>query len=90
MPVENKVYRLRSCIALVRRGALIEFFDSNLRVGFSIELEYSNIVELLQQFDGLMTVASIGALYPEILLDELCNLVEFLNSKYVLIENDEE
>lgn len=90
MSVENKVYRLRSCIALVRRGALIEFFDSNLRVGFSLDLKYSNIVELLQQFDGLMTVASIGALYPEVLLNELSDLVEFLHSKYVLIEIDEE
>lgn len=90
MSVENKVFRLRSCIALVHRAGAVEFFDSNLRVGFSIELEYSGIIELLHKFDGVMTVRSIGDLFSEVLLDELCSLVLFLKSKYVLIEVDEE
>lgn len=89
MSVESKVLRLRSCVALVRRGRFIEFFDSNLRTGFSIEQEYAGLIELLHRFDGTQTVASIGELYPEILLEELCELVAFLQAKHVLIEVDE-
>jgi len=89
MSVENKVFRLRSCIAIVHLGQIVEFFDSNLRVGFSIEQSYPEIIGLLHRFDGSLTVSSISALYPEILIHELCALALFLQEKYVLIEVNE-
>ncbi len=89
MSVENKTYRLRSCVAIVRTKRFVEFFDSNLRTGFSIELDYPEIIGLLHHFDGSLSVNDVSCLYPEISTAELCTLVLFLQNKSVLIEVDE-
>lgn len=90
MSVGSRKYRLRSCIAIVVHGQLVEFFDSNIRTGFSIELDYPNVTELLHKFDGSLTILDIGILYPEIDFNELLAFVQFLHDKRVLIEVDED
>lgn len=86
MSVENKIFRLRSCIAIVCTREHVEFFDSNLRTRFSISLDYPNIVELLHSFDGLNEVNKVLTLFPEVNPLELFDLISFLHKKMVLIE----
>lgn len=90
MSVGGKRYRLRSCIAIVKNERLVEFFDSNLRTGFAIELDYPGIIELLHRFDGKLAVSDVGLFFPDILNEELFALVEYLHGKYVLINVDED
>lgn len=89
MSVENKFYRLRSCIAIVYSEGHLEFFDSNQRTGFSINLQYSGIVDLLHSLNGFNSINSILKKFPDVATDELIELISFLHQKRVLIEVDE-
>ena len=50
--VFNKIYRLRSSVALVYTNNTLDFFKTNLRESTKIEINYPNIVEMLLLFDG--------------------------------------
>lgn len=86
---ENRVLRLRSCIAVVHVGTRVEFFDGNLRTSFSINLNYSGIVNLVHHFDGVRSNSQILQKFPEILPEEFYELSDFLHKRKVLIEINE-
>lgn len=88
MSAANKVFRLRSSVALVRSGKILEFFDSNERIAIRIEIEYNLIVPLLQEFDGQKTVVEVSNKYPGLDLSELEDIIIFLNKNYLLVEVD--
>ena len=87
--VKDKKFRLRSSIALVYRENLLEFFKTNVRESVFLEIDYKNVIDLLLEFDGKRTVEYISIKH-KIQLEFLIRLVEFLNTKYILIEVDEE
>lgn len=88
MSVLNKIYRLRSAVALVATDRGMEFFDSNERTSTKIEISYSLIIPLIQEFDGVKKISDFAGLYLGSDLDELEELVVFLNERLILIEVD--
>jgi tRNA A37 threonylcarbamoyladenosine dehydratase len=85
----DKVYRIRSSIALVHVNNQLEMFKSNLRESLKIKIENKNIINILSLFDGKINVRSISDIIPLENKDDLFNLIEFLNSNNILIEVDQ-
>lgn len=83
----DRIYRLRSSVALVESPGKLEMFRTNVRESLRIKLEYENIIELLSKFDG-------KALAREILGGEGIDFVDgeelitFLTENHILIEVD--
>lgn len=83
--VLDKIYRLRSSVALVESTGRLEMFKSNVRESLSIKLEYENITGLLSKFDGSRLAVDI--LNSEgIDLDDGSELITLLNTDHILIE----
>lgn len=87
--VFNKIYRLRSSIALVYTNNILDFFKTNLRESIKIEINYPNIIEMLLLFDGCHTTSDILKSNPFFDEKEFVDLVVYLNNNYILIEVDE-
>lgn len=83
--VLNKIYRLRSSVALVYHNGIMEFFKTNIRE--SIKLKTSNLINLLSSFDGNTPVYQIIN-SNQFDRNGIINLIEFLNDKFILIEED--
>lgn len=85
--VLDRLYRLRSSVALVESPGKLEMFKTNVRESLRIRLEYENITGLLARFDGKVCVR-------EILESEGIDpidgeeLITFLNANHILIESD--
>jgi len=88
MSVASKIYRLRSSVALVRIGKLLELFDANERVFVRIEIDNDSIISILQNFDGQRTVREVAESFSGVDLSELEDIVIFLNERFFLIEID--
>lgn len=86
----DKVYRLRSSVALVNIEDKLEMFKTNIREALVIKIEYKDITDLLLLFDGIKTSKQI---LNEALIFESSDfyaLVSFLNDNYILIEMDQD
>lgn len=82
----NKVFRMKSTVALVYSDGNLDIFMSNTREHFTINIHYDAIVELLFSLNGVAKVRDILHEYPEIDELELSNLLTYLNQKRILIE----
>ena len=83
----DKVYRLRSSVALVEAAGTLEMFKTNVRESTRIKIAYENIIALLSQFDGKRMLREILENHAVDPCDGAL-LVDFLNSEHVLIEVD--
>lgn len=85
--VLDRLYRLRSSVALVESPGKLEMFRTNVRESLRIRLEYENITHLLAKFDGKVFAREIldGEGIDSIDGEEL---VTFLNDNHILIEVD--
>lgn len=86
--MNNKIFRLRSSVALIYKNGALECFLTNPREPMVIVIEFDEIVELLHHFNGLNTISDVSKIYPSLDSEELVDLVVFLNEKNVLIEVD--
>lgn len=89
MCVSDNIYRLRSSVALVYNGSELNIFKTNVRENILLKINYENIIQLLQLFDGYTKLSDIIN-RCDIDEDTLISLVKYLNNKYVLICVDEE
>jgi molybdopterin/thiamine biosynthesis adenylyltransferase len=87
--VFNKIYRLRSSVALVYTNNTLDFFKTNLRESTKIEINYPNIVEMLLLFDGNRNTDEIFRSNPFFDKREFVDLISYLNDNCILIEIDE-
>lgn len=89
--MDNKeIFRLKSSVALVYSEGILDIFLSNLREQLKIEIQYEKIIELLFSFDGENSFYDIHKNNPNIEIEELESLIEFLVSKRALINVNEE
>jgi molybdopterin/thiamine biosynthesis adenylyltransferase len=83
--VLDRLYRLRSSVALVESPGKLEMFKTNVRESLRIRLEYENITRLLARFDGktfareILDSEGIDAADGE-------ELIAFLNANHILID----
>jgi molybdopterin-synthase adenylyltransferase len=81
----DKLYRLRSSVALVESDGKLEMFRTNTRESIRIKLDFENITSLLAMFDGKTLTRDIFE-NNNIDLADGDNLITFLNSNFILIE----
>jgi len=86
--VIDNIYRMRSSVALVKVNEHLEMFKTNVRDTLRIKIDYENIIDLLQMFDGIKISKEIFEASSLFELDEFEELIGFLNSQYVLIKVD--
>ena len=86
--VKDKKFRLRASVALVYNNGILHLFRTNVRENIFLEINFEHIVDVLLQFDGLHTIEEI-AYKNNIDINILSQLVTYLNTKFVLIEEDE-
>jgi molybdopterin/thiamine biosynthesis adenylyltransferase len=84
MYVNDNIYRLRSSIALVYNKGELNIFKTNIRENVFLKINYDNIIQLLQLFDGRTKLSDIIK-NCDIAEDTLISLVQYLNNKYILI-----
>ena len=89
MSVTTKL-RLRQSVGIVTTNNTVEFFKSNIRDNFSLKMNSSSILELLQKFDGHRSIFDIANLYPDLDIEQLKQLSEFLITRFVLIEHTQD
>ncbi len=90
MCVNDNIYRLRSSVALVYSDNELNIFKTNVRENIFLKINYKNIIQLLQLFDGHTKLTDIIKQCDDIDENTLISLVQFLNNKYVLIYVDKE
>lgn len=83
----DRLYRLRSSVALVESSEKLEMFRTNVRESLRIKIEYENIIGLLAKFDGQVVARQI---LENEGIDPLDGeeLITFLNGNHILIEVD--
>jgi molybdopterin/thiamine biosynthesis adenylyltransferase len=86
--VFERIYRIRSSVALVKIQDQLEMFKTNVRESVIIQIEFQNIIELLLLFNGEMTVAEIYDKNPIFERHDFIDLILFLNENNILIEID--
>jgi molybdopterin/thiamine biosynthesis adenylyltransferase len=85
--VLDRLYRLRSSVALVESPGKLEMFRTNVRESLRIKLDYEGITGLLAKFDG-------NVFAREVLDDSGIDsadgedLITFLNENHILIDVD--
>lgn len=84
---ENKIFRLKASIALVYKNKILNLFKTNTRENLFLEINYDNIINLLFDFKGKLTIKEISE-KNNIDKDTLLSLVNYLNKKNILIEID--
>lgn len=85
----DKVYRIRSSIALVYINGKLEMFKSNVRESLKIEIENEEIVNILSLFDGKNNTKYISKMISSSSKNDLFDLIDFLNKHNILIEVDQ-
>lgn len=85
--VLDRLYRLRSSVALVESPGKLEMFRTNVRESLRIKLEYENIIGLLAKFDG-KTLARVILGGEGIDFVDGEELITFLTENHILIEVD--
>lgn len=88
--METNKYRFRSSIALVYNddNNMMHFFKTNTRESIYLKLN-QNLIYLFRQFDGYASIKEI-ANKNNFDLNTLVQLIEFLNTKNILIKVDED
>lgn len=81
-------FRLRQSVGIVVHDEIVEFFKSNVRESIKIKINFPNIVELLQMFDGQNSLQEITEKYSGIDIEQLEKLALFLNTKNIIIVQD--
>ena len=82
MCVNDNIYRLRSSVALVYSDNELNIFKTNVRENIFLKINYKNIIQLLQLFDGHTKLTDIIKQCDDIDENTLISLVQFLNNKY--------
>ena len=80
--------RLRQSIGIVVKDDTVEFFKANTRSSILLKMRFQNIVELLENFDGVNTIHKISERYEGLPTEQLKKLASFLYDKYILIQQD--
>lgn len=81
-------YRLRQSVGIVVQKDFIEFFKANVRSSTKIKLGFTDVVNLLQLFDGKTSLNEVAEKYPGLNREQLNDFVTFLNKEHVLILNN--
>lgn len=80
--------RLRRSVGIVQTEQYIEFFRSNIRESTLLKMNNSQIVELLQCFDGKTTIPQVCEKYNLDNSVQLEKLLAYLHQEYILIQQD--
>lgn len=81
-------FRLRQSVGIVIHDGVVDFFKSNIRESIKIKINFPNILELLQMFNGNNSLQEISKKYDGIQIEQLEKLVLFLNEKNIIIVQD--
>ena len=88
--MDNKIYKVKASIAFVHRNNLLEVFLTNSREQVLLEIDYDAILNLISEFNGSKTVGEIYKNWRILDYKDFCNLIIFLNNKYIFIEKNHE
>lgn len=80
--------RLRDSVGIITHNSGVEFFKSNTRENVSLKMEFPDIVNLLNYFDGNTSIKDISGKYGSIDDSQLEKLAIYLKEQFVLIEQD--
>lgn len=80
--------RLRRSVGIVVTEQHIDFFKSNTRENILLKMNNSQIVELLQCFDGYTTIQQVCEKYHLSNLEQLEKLLAYLHQEHILIQQD--
>lgn len=81
-------YRLRQSVGIVVQNNVTEFFKANVRNSTKIKIGFTDIINLLQLFDGKTPLNRVAEQYPGLNREQLNDFVTFLNKEHVLILNN--
>ena len=70
--------RLRQSIGIVVKDDTVEFFKANTSSSILLKMRFQNIVELLENFDGVNTIHKISERYEGLPTEQLKKLASFL------------
>jgi len=84
----NKVFKLRSSVAIVQNKNNVEFFKTGTRESLTIRINNSNVFAILSQFDGQTALGEVVSHNSDVDAQELIDFVVFLNRQQLLIEVD--
>lgn len=81
-------FRLRQSVGIVNQDGVVEFFRANTREILRIKTSFSDIIQLLNLFNGKNNIDDIVQLYENIDKNQLIKLVNFLNKNHILIRQN--
>lgn len=80
--------RLRESIGIIPHESGIDFFKSNTRENLSLKIDFPDIVNLLNQFDGKTSIERISEKHGFIDVKQLNRLASYLKEQFILIQQD--
>jgi len=87
--MKDKKFKVRSSIAFVQSNEMLEMFKTNVREQVLLKVGFQNIINLISEFDGVSSVEDTFKKYNCFYEEEFYQLIEFLNSRKIIIEIDE-
>lgn len=81
-------FRLRQSVGIVNQNGMVEFFRANTREILRIKTPFSDIIKLLNLFNGQNSIDDIVQLCGNIDKNQLIKLVDFLNQNHILIKQN--
>lgn len=81
-------FRLRQSVGIVNQNGMVEFFRANTREILRIKTPFSDIIQLLNLFNGQNSIDDIVQLCGNIDKSQLIKLVDFLNQNHILIKQN--
>lgn len=80
--------RLRESVGIIPHESGIELFKSNTRENISLRMNFPDIINLLNYFNGKTSIKSISERYGSIDNEQLKKLAIYLKEQFVFIEQD--
>lgn len=80
--------RLRDCVGIIPHELGVDFFKSNTRENISLKMNFPDIINLLNHFDGKTSIEAISAKYGSIDDQQLKMLAIYLKEQFVLIDQN--
>lgn len=83
----NKL-RLRQIIGIIYNEETVEFFNANTRSSLKIKINFPQLINFLQEFDGKKETSFIISKYSQYSSESLLKLVQTLYENYIIINNN--